>query len=216
MDRSGWADAADRAESEFGNVHILCNNAGVLGGGIKDAEPNEWQWVLGVNLLGVVNGVLTFVPRLKAHGEEAHIVNTASIAGVLPGDSVYNVSKAATFSYSEGLHRILAEDGIGVSVLCPGLVETNLFHAERNRPERLARDPSWPPPAFDEDQRAAFVAQRRNTMTTAEFCAARVLQAIRENRLYVFTHPDLKVPVQARFERILEAMDNLPEPPMLD
>lgn len=214
MDRDAYAAAADETEAKFGNVHLVCNNAGVLGGGLKDADPNEWEWILGVNVLGVVNGVLTFMHRIKAHGEGGHIVNTASIAGVLPGDSVYNVSKSATFAYSEGLQRTLADDGIGVSVLCPGLVDTNLFHAERNRPPRFARDASWPPPAFTEDQRAGFVARRRDTMTTVEFCADRVIEGVKNDQLYIFTHPDLKAPVEARFNRILEAMDGLPEPPL--
>lgn len=215
MDRDAFSAAADETEAKLGNVHLVCNNAGVLGGGMKDADPNEWEWILGVNVLGVVHGVLTFAHRMKAHGEGGHIVNTASIAGVLPGDSVYNVSKSATFAYTEGLQRMLADDGIGVSVLCPGLVDTNLFHAERNRPPRFARDAAWPPPAYTEEQRAEFVARRRDTMTTAEFCAQRVVESVKANQLYIFTHPFLKAPVEARFNRILEAMDGIPEPPLL-
>jgi NAD(P)-dependent dehydrogenase (short-subunit alcohol dehydrogenase family) len=214
MDRAAYAAAADKAEQRFGNIHLVCNNAGVLGGPMQDADGPEWDWIIGVNVMGVINGALTFVPRLKAHGDGGHILNTASIAGVLPGNSVYNVSKSAAFAFSEGLHAMLANDNIGVSVLCPGLVDTNLFDAERNRPARYPR--ARPGPAVrTEQQRAEAWARMAPTMISAEDCAQRALQGIRNNELYIFTHPDLKVPVERRFARILAAMDGIPEPSYL-
>ena len=209
-DRPAYAVAADAAEARFGNIHLACNNAGVLCGGLRDAEPVDFDWVLGVNLMGVINGSMTFAPRLKAHGEGGHILNTVSIAGVLPGNSIYNISKSAAFAYTEGLHMTLAQDGIGVSALCPGLVDTDLFTAERNRPAHYQRQKPQPKPTqaqLDEGHR-----KRMPTMITAEFCAQRALDGIRNDELFIFTHPELKAPVEARFKRILAAMDGIPQP----
>jgi NAD(P)-dependent dehydrogenase (short-subunit alcohol dehydrogenase family) len=210
-DRKAMAEAADASERTFGNVHVLCNNAGVAGGGPigETATYADWDWVLGVNLGGVVNGIQTFVPRIKAHGEGGHIVNTASIAGLLSGPSVYSVSKHAVVVMSEGLHATLAPHGIGVSVLCPGFVETNIFDSARNRPESLGPAAA---PMLSEEQRRVRQEQIRRNMVAPDVAAERVLDAIRSGALYVFTHPEFKETVQARFQRILEAFDDVPDP----
>ena len=210
-DRKAMTEAADATAEAFGPVHVLCNNAGVAGGGPigEEASYEDWDWVLGVNLGGVVNGVQTFVPRMKAHGEGGHIVNTASIAGVLAGPTVYAVSKHAVFVMSEGLHATLAPHGIGVSVLCPGFVETNIFTAHRNRPETFKSDRPLP---LSEDEHAAWRQQIRTSMISPESAAERVLDAIRNDSLYVFTHPEFKEHVEARFQRILNGFEDVPEP----
>src|SRR5436309_1473882 len=134
---------AARAFETFGAVHVLCNNAGVAAwGGLETATHRDWQWVLGVNLWGVIHGIEAFVPRMIASGRRGHIVNTASMAGLLAtrGLGVYNTSKYAVVGLSETLVKDLAPHGIGVSVLCPLGVATRIRHSERNRPATLRND----------------------------------------------------------------------------
>lgn len=136
---------AEATIERFGTAHILCNNAGVGGGGrIAESQLVDWQWVIGVNLWGVVHGIAVFLPILEANGDEGHIVNTASIAGLMagPGIGPYNASKFAVVGISETLFHELADAGsaIGVSVLCPGYVRTNIATSQRNRPEHLRRE----------------------------------------------------------------------------
>ena len=133
-DRDGMAAAAAATESRFGNVHVVCNNAGVaVGGRIDEMTYDDWDWVLGVNLNGVVNGVRTFVDRVKAHGEGGHFVNTASMAGhiSIPGLGVYTASKFAVVGLSETMRPDLLGHNIGVSVLCPGM-STSIVRARRS------------------------------------------------------------------------------------
>ncbi len=145
----------------FGNVHVVCNNAGVAGGsGIDDISLDNWRWVLDVNLMGVLHGIRSFLPHIRAHGEGGHIVNTASMAGMQSGlgFSPYSASKFAVVNMSEGLAAHLKPLGIGVTVLCPGFVRTRIGDSGRNRPERygpaLAPDPASPAGAM-----AAEIAQ---------------------------------------------------------
>jgi NAD(P)-dependent dehydrogenase (short-subunit alcohol dehydrogenase family) len=132
--------AAQQAISTFGKIHILCNNAGVAGGsGIDNISLDTWRWVLDVNLMGVVHGVAAFLPHMRSHGEGSHIVNTASMAGMLSGRlgfSPYTASKYAVVAMSEGLAAELKPLGIGVTVLCPGFVRTRIAEAGRSRPTR--------------------------------------------------------------------------------
>src|SRR5205823_2975359 len=132
--------AAEEAISAFGNIHILCNNAGVAGGsGVDNISLDNWRWVLDVNLMGVMHGVQALLPHMRAHGEGGHIVNTASMAGLLSGGlgfSPYVASKFAIVGMSEGLATELKPLGIGVTVLCPGFVRTRIAEAGRNRPPR--------------------------------------------------------------------------------
>jgi len=143
--------AAEASYEAFGNVHVVCNNAGVAGGGgIDTISLDSWRWVLDVNLMGVLHGIRTFLPHIRAHGEGGHIVNTASMAGMDSGlgFSSYVASKFAVVGLSEGLATQLKPLGIGVTVLCPGYVRTRIGESGRNRPERYGAaqmlDPASP------------------------------------------------------------------------
>lgn len=130
---------AERAFGEFGAIHLLCNNAGVSAGGTADkATPEEWEWCLSVNLDGVVNGLLAFLPRMREQPGEAHIVNTASLAGVIPESTIaYATSKHGVVAISEAARSEAAAHGVGVTVVCPGMVRTRILDSNRNRPDAL-------------------------------------------------------------------------------
>jgi NAD(P)-dependent dehydrogenase (short-subunit alcohol dehydrogenase family) len=195
----------------FGNVHVVCNNAGVAGGGGIDViSLDTWRWVLDVNLMGVLHGVRCFLPHLRAHGEGGHIVNTASMAGMNSGlgFSPYSASKFAVVNVSEGLALELKPLGIGVTVLCPGFVRTRICESGRNRPQRYGA--SQPPdPASAAGSRAAAIAGLVRSGLDPSELARRALTAIRENDLYVFTHadPPWRTQLKERFDAILAAMD---------
>jgi NAD(P)-dependent dehydrogenase (short-subunit alcohol dehydrogenase family) len=137
-DRAAMAAAAAEAERVFGKVHVLCNNAGVYGNlPIETASYEDWDWVLGVNLGGVINGIVSFVPKMIAHGEGGHIVNTSSMAGLIPlpsGGGLYATSKFAVRGLTDSLRLALGAHNIGVSVLCPGMTRTRIMEAEKHRP----------------------------------------------------------------------------------
>lgn len=201
--------AAQAAYEAFGRVHVVCNNAGVAGGGgIDDISLDDWRWVLDVNLMGVLHGIRTFVPHIRAHGEGGHIVNTASLAGLQCGlgFSPYVASKFAVVGMSEGLAMQLAPHGIGVSVLCPGWVNTRIGESGRNRPQRYgtapAVDPGSPAGAV-----VAQIAELLRSGLDPAAIAAQVLTAIREDELYVFTHPQMRGEVDERFAGIEAALD---------
>ncbi|MFZ5541748.1 MAG: SDR family oxidoreductase [Pseudomonadota bacterium] len=200
---------ADRAYAEFGAVHLLFNNAGVAGGGLVwENDANDWHWVLGVNLMGVVHGIRHFVPRMldaNRRGEPGHIVNTASIAGFLcpPLMGVYNVSKHAVVALTETLYHdlALAKSTLGTSVLCPAFVPTGIAASERNRPPELARDGE-----LTASMRLAQ-AQSEKAVSSGRMTAAEVARvtfdAIRAGRFYVFTHEKILAAVEARFGAVL-------------
>lgn len=201
--------AAEASCEAFGNIHVVCNNAGVAGGsGIDNISLDDWRWVLDVNLMGVLYGVRSFLPRMRAHGEGGHFVNTASMAGMISGMglSPYSASKFAVVSMSEGLAVELKPLGIGVSVLCPGWVQTRIGESARNRPQRYgpthAPDPGSPAAAL-----AAHIAELLQSGLDPAKVAARVLDAIREDELYVFTHPEMRPAMEERFAAISAAMD---------
>jgi NAD(P)-dependent dehydrogenase (short-subunit alcohol dehydrogenase family) len=192
----------------FGNVHVVCNNAGVAGGsGIDNISLDTWRWVLDVNLMGVLHGIRTFLPHIRAHGEGGHIVNTASMAGMVSGlgFSPYAASKFAVVTMSEGLAMQLAPLGIGVSVLCPSYVRTRISESGRNRPERYGPTQT-PDPVSPAGALAAQIAELVQSGLDPSDVAARVLTAIREDELYVFTHPQMRAEVEERFAAILAAM----------
>ena len=190
---------ADRAFGAFGRVHILCNNAGVaVWGGLESATHRDWQWVLGVNLWGVIHGLQAFLPRMIAQGEGGHILNTASMAGLVAsqGLGVYNTSKYAVVGLSETLAKDLRPYGIGVSVLCPMGVATQIRASERNRPPALRNEaPGGAEP----------VALMGRTLAP-ETVAAMAIAAIRENRLYVITHEESLEPLRRRYQRLEQAV----------
>jgi NAD(P)-dependent dehydrogenase (short-subunit alcohol dehydrogenase family) len=200
--------AAAAAKSAFGAVHLLFNNAGVAGGGgyLWESSLKDWKWILGVNLMGVVHGIRSFVPLMLEHGGEGHVVNTASAAGLVssPLMGAYNASKHAVVTLSETLHHELrlANARIGVSVLCPAYVPTGISRSERNRPSELAEDA---PPTSSQ-----VVARQRSDKAVAsgKLGAADVARitfdAIREGRFYVITHPKLLPTVELRLRDVVE------------
>jgi NAD(P)-dependent dehydrogenase (short-subunit alcohol dehydrogenase family) len=201
--------AAKAAYGAFGNVHVVCNNAGVAAaGGIDNISLDSWRWVLDVNLMGVLHGIRTFLPHIRAHGEGGHIVNTASMAGMNAGlgFSPYVASKFAVVGMSEGLATQLKPLGIGVSVLCPGFVRTGIGESGRNRPARYGTTQT-PDPESPAGQLLAYIAERLQSGLVPSEVAARVLAAIREDELYVFTHPEMRTEVADRFAGILAALE---------
>ena len=206
--------AAQASFDAFGRVHVVCNNAGVVaGGGIDHISLDNWRWVIDVNLMGVLHGIKSFLPHIRAHGEGGHIVNTASMAGMQSdlGFSPYGASKFAVVSMSEGLGLRLKPHGIGVSVLCPSYVRTRIGESGRNRPERYG--PSQPlDPASPAAALVAEIARNIDAGLEPDAVAARVLTAIRNDELYIFTHPGSRAEVEARFAAILAAMDRISPP----
>lgn len=199
---------ARQAIDTFGNVHILCNNAGVASSGdagaggraVWEIPQADWDWVMGVNFWGVLYGIQAFVPHMLTHGEEGHIVNTASLAAIMPGGGAYSVSKHGVLALSEGLHRDLkARDAsIGVSVLCPGFVNTRIFDAERNRPADLPAEDDQP----DESARAITTALLQQGKQPAEI-ADIVFESIEHDRFYILPHPAWDDIIRTRVDHIL-------------
>lgn len=213
-DRDAMSRAADATEAAFGKVHVVCNNAGVaVGGAVDTMSYADWDWVLGVNVDGVVNGVQTFTPRIEAHGEGGHFVNTASMAGHLavPGLSVYTASKFAVVGLSEVMRADLADKRIGVSVLCPGVVRTNIFESGRNRPDALAgeRDTASQVLAGDgpDEERNARIQALLDNALDADAVGDMVLHAILHDEFYIFTHPEIQAATTARHEEMSAAFE---------
>ncbi len=209
------ADSVERAAQAtfdaFGHVHVVCNNAGVAaGGGIDNISLDNWRWVIDVNLMGVVHGIRTFLPHLRAHGEGGHIVNTASMAGINGGlgFSPYTASKFAVVAMSEGLSMQVKPHGIGVSVLCPSFVRTAIGDSGRNRPARYGQ-PQPLDPASPAGLMVAEIARRLQAGLDPSDVATRVVAAIRNDELYIFTHPNMRDEVDARFAAIQAAMDKV-------
>ncbi len=202
-DAASVENAADAIERQLGPVTIVCNNAGVAMHGVPlhEIEPSDWDWVIGVNIGGVVNGIRAFVPRLKARGGVAHIVNTASIGGfqVNPNflTGAYSMTKFAVVALSEALEQELAGTTIGVSVLAPAAVATGIHLSERARPERLGGAYVRPQNHFMGD----LIRDGANPSVIGE----RVAQAIEADEFYIFTHPETWPWIEARHERIRKA-----------
>jgi NAD(P)-dependent dehydrogenase (short-subunit alcohol dehydrogenase family) len=192
-----------KAIAQFGATHVVCNNAGVSPlGAVWENTLADWQWILGVNLWGVIHGVRAFVPRLLAQGE-GHVINTASVAGLIspPGMGAYNVTKHAVVALSESLYHDLRLRGsqVGVSVLCPAYVPTGIADSERNRPRELLNPGKKP--SKEEAMLKKAVASGK---LSADEVARAVVAAVKEERFYVLTHPRIKGAIRARMEDILE------------
>lgn len=211
---------AQKTIETYGGVHLLFNNAGVVGGGstIWESTPADWEWVLGVNLYGVINGVRTFVPLMLAQDEPCHIVNTSSILGLVTSltTSMYNVSKFGVVALSETLHHelTLKKANIKVSVLCPAWVDTKILEANRNRPDNLQNVGIDEPVLTPEEVQAgeAFAQSIAAGMSSLEV-ANHVFNAIINERFYILTHDETKSWIKNRTKNILEAAN--PELPPL-
>lgn len=200
-DRAAMQAAAARTVERFGKVHIVCNNAGIgAGGPMEEVTASDWEWCIDVNLKGVVWGIEAFVPLIKAHGEGGHVVNTASMAGLIPvpGFGPYTATKYAVVGMSEDLAMELGPFGIGVSVLCPGFVKTNIGTSRRTRGAKYGEggDKAADQEAIGESNAAIEAG------IPAQAVGERVVECILENRLYAFTHPEIAPVVTQRFERI--------------
>ena len=200
---------AKRALEAFGSVDLLVNNAGVgTGGSIWDSSLEDWEWVIGVNLWGVIHGVRTFVPLMLAQDTDCHIVNTASVAGLVPfhPGAPYHATKHAVVALSENLNRSLAERKAKVkaSVLCPGWVNTQIMDSGRNRPAELRNKTGEAPPSAE---RQALWQAGRDAIAAgmpSPQVAEHVFRAIREERLYILTHPDWNEAIQQRAANIVQ------------
>lgn len=194
----------DRALEAFGAVHVLCNNAGVSGGGrpLWELSQEVWEWVLGVNLWGVINGIRAFVPALLEQ-DAGHVVNTASGAGLIAGVlGPYSVTKHAVVALSESLHFQLTqrEARVGVSVLCPGWVRTRIHESDRNRPPEVGEEPV---PEPEQAAARAFVRQLVEAGMDPAQVAGHVVDGIRAGRFYLLTHPELNESIRRRFDAVL-------------
>ncbi len=204
-DNQAIARLADAAYARFGAVHLLFNNAGVgAGTTVWESTLADWAWVIGINLSGVFYGIHTFVPRMLAQNSECHIVNTASIAGLISGTGlgVYKATKHAVVSLSETLCCELAERGskIQVSVLCPAWVNTQIMTSERNRSPALQNPPSDNVPSANDLALQQMVA----TGMAPQELAGHVFDAIRNEQFYILPHPDWKALIEQRMQNILQ------------
>ena len=206
-DRQAMTQAADEAEGVFGNVHVVCNNAGInLFNDIAAATYEDWDWILGVNLGGVVNGVHAFIPRLRKHGEGGHIVNTASMAAFIAGPNagIYTCSKFAVRGLSEALRYSLAPHDINVSVVCPGLVDSHIYESDRVRPAHLAASSG----AADSEFMTRLAEVHRRAGMQPHEAGEKVLRGILRNDFYIFTHPEFKEELREIFDEALAALPN--------
>ena len=211
-DRAAMEAAADATEAAFDKVHVLVNNAGVaVGGSLDQMSYEDWDWVMGVNLDGVVNGLQAFLQRIKAHGEGGHVVNTASLAGhfAIPGLGIYTATKYAVVGISETLRADLKQHNIGVSVLCPGVVNTNIFDSGRNRPSHLQGETDTAQMVLSEDLAEPEREQRMAEMMARALDPAvvgdMVLHSIQEDEFYIFSHPEVEPMVSGRAAEVTDA-----------
>ena len=197
--------AADQVEAAFGRIHVAVNNAGVAmhGTPLEKISLADWDWVIGVNMYGVIHGIRSFVPRIRRHGEGGHIVNTASIGGlkVNPGwlGGAYSMTKYAVVALSEALEHELEGSGIGVSVFCPAAVRTNLSESAKNRPERMGG-------AFVREQQHFLKDATAEGLTPIE-AGEWVRRGVEEGDFYILSHTDQRPSVEKRHDRILSAFD---------
>lgn len=204
MQRDSIESLRDQAIDRFGNIHVLCNNAGVTSsedGGARnlwEIPDSTWDWVLGVNFYGVLYGIQTFLPHMVGHGEPGHVISTSSVGGIIAGSGAYSVSKHGVLSLSEGLYLDLRanDSNISASVLCPGLVNTNLINAERNRPDQFGG------PTEPADEGFAAEMNWQDAMDPSNV-ASLVWEAIVNDTFYILPHPGWDELVKDRVDRIV-------------
>ena len=208
-DRAAYARAADAAEARFRKIHLLCNNAGVaVVGPTELATFADWDWVLGVNLGGTVNGIVSVLPRIMRHGEGGHIVNTASMSGLVPhpGATIYGTSKGAAVAMMECMRAELEPHGIVCSAFCPGAVQSNIAEAGKTRPAALA-DSGYAEADKRRQQNTGFF----HLFWTKEQVGERVLRGILNDELYIMTHSEFRQGVEERAQAMCAAVPDLPE-----
>ena len=208
-DRAAYARAADAAEARFRKIHLLCNNAGVaVVGPTELATFADWDWVLGVNLGGTVNGIVSVLPRIMRHGEGGHIVNTASMSGLVPhpGATIYGTSKGAAVAMMECMRAELEPHGIVCSAFCPGAVQSNIAEAGKTRPAALA-DSGYAEADKRRQQNTSFF----HLFWTKEQVGERVLRGILNDELYIMTHSEFRQGVEDRAQAMCAAVPDLPE-----
>lgn len=204
-DREAFARAAGEAERKFGNVHLVCNNAGInLFVPIEECTYNDWDWVMGVNFGGVVNGIQTFIPHMLKHGEGGHIVNTASMAAFLPAPTagIYSAAKFAVRGLSEALRLSLYKHGIGVSVFCPGLIDSTIYESEKIRPADL----SSPGNAAKSQQTMDRLPEIHKFGMDPLEVGEKVLAGIKANKMYIFSHPEFKDELKDWFDIVAASL----------
>jgi len=212
--RDSMRDAALETIAKFGKVHVIVNNAGVgVAAPMERLTEEEWRWVLDVNLKGVANGVEIFVPLIESHGEGGHIVSTASLAGLFTGPGVepYSATKYAVVGMSEGWRAELKSKNIGVSVLCPALVNTNILDSYRNRPDSYGG-----PRPLDDARRAQIKQMMDQGGMPANVVAMAVLEAVKDDTLYIIPHPEYRALVEPRLEAIERGFDRAQKSPALN
>ena len=210
-DRAAYARAADATEARFGKIHLLCNNAGTaVIGPTELATYEDWDWVMGVNLGGTINGIVTILPRIMKHGEGGHIVNTASMSGLVPhpGATIYCTSKGAAVHMMECMRAELEPAGIICSAFCPGAVQSNIAEAAKNRPTHLAATGY-----AEADKRRQQGGNFFHLYRTKEEVGARVLEGILNDELYILTHSEFRQGVEERAQAMCAAVPRLPENP---
>ncbi|SCB19377.1 NAD(P)-dependent dehydrogenase, short-chain alcohol dehydrogenase family [Bradyrhizobium yuanmingense] len=204
--------AADATVARYGRIHILVNNAGVGGGGtFGEWTDSGWNWVLGVNLMSVIWGFEIFGPLIEAHGEGGQVVSTASVSGLITGPSpAYDVSKYGVVALSEGMRNVLAPRKIGVSVLCPGFIRTQIMNSRRNVPHRFAGAVGNPPPT--EGPRAEIIKalhERINNGVDPLYVGELVREAIENDWPYIFTDTEHEPFIEQRFAAIKQGFDRI-------
>lgn len=201
--------AAEKAFATYGKVHILCNNAGVSRAGYVEEVPlSDWEWVIGVNLYGMIYGLRAFLPHMKAHGEPSHIVSTSSMSGLTPKAlaGTYGATKFAIVGLSHVLAEELEGTNVGVSVLCPGWTRTSMPDNGRNRPARFGGPLDYRKDPKLTERNKMYVEGSRAGLDPLDL-AALVIRAIEENEFYIITQPNRRGDVQARYDELMRAFD---------
>jgi len=204
-DRDAMALAVEEVIRVFGKVHVLCNNAGIgIMAPVSQATYRDWDWAIAVNIGGAVNGIRSFLPRILEQSEGGHIVSTASMGGLFLGGigGVYCTTKYAVVGMMESLRAELAPLGVGVSVFCPGLVNTNFHESEEGRPEEYAEEGRTMNPEVKQRIKDQFMAKGMDPFEAGQ----RVLEGIRNNDLYIISHPEYAQGIRERFDAILASV----------
>lgn len=215
-DEVQWQSVAEQAVARFGKIHMVVNNAGVGGdsGSVENEQTKSWQWALDVNLMGVMYGAKVMVPFIKQHGEGGWIVNVASMAGMggVPYNGAYTATKSAVVALSESWAGELQQKGIKVSVLCPAFVKTRIYDSERNRPVHYQTDTAK---AAVEPSAPSKTKGMVENGIDVSIVGKRVVEALNEGELYIFTHPNYRTVVQQRFDAIDAAFARAAQSPLL-